>query len=152
MNVVIKKIDEPSTKNLGAETRQSEFLVDFDSEACSGKAVLHILHSSVSIDMTVIRNRFLGIALKVNVGVESIIDFKQLPGPGREQVIPLGPRGEFAFEGFISRHLISGEGSVFQSDGVEMILTAKMIPKTFDILEEGAWVSFQARGLSFWLW
>lgn len=152
MVIRIVEIGEPATRNLRKNSWQSTFDVDFESEAVSGKATLTILHSSPNVSMKLLRDEYLLRELVVDSSVESVTDFEKESVPGRQKITPLGPRGEFTFEGYIAQHLISGDGSVFKSNGLELILNRNLILADFDGLEIEDWVKFIAKGFGFWIW
>lgn len=130
--------------------RLTRFDVDFEATACSGKAFFLVMHSSQHVDMNVVRNEALGHKYDLAVSVDKVHEFREVPGNGPGEVVPLGPIAAFAFKGRMTEHLMTGEGCLFETGDVVLMIGLNMVPGDSLEVDEGTWVAFNAEGLTFW--
>lgn len=154
MLINIKSVRAPARVATGESAAVTRFDVAFTSSSVCGEARLFVIHSPYSpheIDLEAFRRQLVGGYFEVDCGVNTVSDFSQCVAQEREQVVPLGPLGAFAFVGRIVQHVFTGEGSFFRAGDVQLMLGVEMVPPDDLEVEEGTWVSFKTTDFSLWL-
>ena len=149
MKVKLIRIGLPTTSVLRNNAKLSRFPVEFCSTECSGKAELCVTHSSTPVNIQSIQRRFQNDEFDFSLDVEKVSGFSKILASGTDRVSPRG-QGVFEFEGRLINGLTSGEGYVFQTGGILLMIPNKWIPPNL-MVEEGDWVKFTAEGLQFWV-
>jgi hypothetical protein len=153
MRISVESLDHPTILAVRSNARVTRFEAAIRGHGIAGSAYLHILKAFDSTELDKVRAVVLHRSLEVEPSVEDISDFSIIPTSQSEGdgARPPGPLGAFLFHGRIVKHLPSGNGSIFQTGDISVVLEVSLLPPDTLEVAEGTRVSFRTTSFGLWL-